>query len=60
VWSKGRYCSEYFNREGQLRNIRQLRYWPLEDVLRDKYGFSRREVRGPRGWEQAEGPRGSG
>jgi len=26
---------------GELRHINKLRYWPLEDVLHDKYEFSR-------------------
>ncbi|KZV94237.1 kinase-like protein [Exidia glandulosa HHB12029] len=32
---------DFFNSRGELRNIHSLRYWPLEDVLREKYLFSR-------------------
>ncbi|KAF8256547.1 kinase-like domain-containing protein [Lactarius quietus] len=37
----GKYSSRFFNRKGELRHINKLRYWPLEDVLHDKYEFSR-------------------
>lgn len=29
----------YFNRRGALRHIKSLRYWGLDDVLRQKYHF---------------------
>ena len=28
---------ELFNRKGELKNIRKLKFWPLEDVLFSKY-----------------------
>ncbi|KAI0261768.1 kinase-like domain-containing protein [Gloeopeniophorella convolvens] len=37
----GKYSSRFFNRKGELRHINKLRYWPLEDVLHDKYEFAR-------------------
>ena len=33
----GRYSKEYFNKRGQLRNIKQLKPWDLYHVLTDKY-----------------------
>ncbi|CAF1081421.1 unnamed protein product [Rotaria sordida] len=33
----GRYSKEFFNRRGQLRNIKQLKPWDLYHVLTDKY-----------------------
>ena len=41
------YGKQYFNGRGDLRNIpmTRLRPWPLEDVLRDKYLFSRRRAK---------------
>ncbi|KAL6967110.1 non-specific serine,threonine protein kinase [Sarracenia purpurea var. burkii] len=36
----GRYSRDYFNRYGDLRHIRRLRFWPLNKVLREKYDFS--------------------
>jgi serine/threonine-protein kinase SRPK3 len=39
----GKYSGEFFNRKGELRHIHKLRFWPLEDVLHDKYLLSREE-----------------
>ena len=36
----GKYSSEIFNRRGELRNIHKLRYWPLDQVLTEKYNHS--------------------
>ncbi|KAI4378693.1 hypothetical protein MLD38_016137 [Melastoma candidum] len=36
----GRYSREFFNRYGDLRHIRRLRFWPLNKVLMEKYEFS--------------------
>ena len=40
----GKRGSQYFNRRGELHHIHQLKFWPLEDVLRDKYRFSRQDA----------------
>lgn len=40
-----RYSREVFTREGRLRHIHRLNYWPLEKVLEEKYKFPRAEVR---------------
>jgi serine/threonine-protein kinase SRPK3 len=40
----GKNSSEYFNHKGELRHIHRLKYWSLEDVLHDKYGYRRREA----------------
>lgn len=44
VWSAGKRGKDFFTRTGELRRIRKLRFWPLDAVLREKYGFSREEV----------------
>ena len=44
VASTGKHAREYFNRNGKLRHIRKLRYWPLEDVLAEKYDLPEDEV----------------
>lgn len=43
---RGDFTRELFTKKGQLRNIRHkdLDFWPLEDVLREKYRFERREA----------------
>lgn len=33
----GKYAKKFFNSRGQLRNISKLKYWPLQDVLTEKY-----------------------
>lgn len=35
----GRYTRTFFNTKGQLRNISKLKFWPLKDVLTEKYKF---------------------
>ncbi|CAN8301029.1 unnamed protein product [Cochlearia groenlandica] len=40
----GRYSRDYFNRQGDLRHIRRLRFWPLSKVLKEKYDFSEEDA----------------
>ncbi|KAD7479678.1 hypothetical protein R6Q59_008498 [Mikania micrantha] len=40
----GRYSRELFNRHGDLRHIRRLRFWPLHKVLKEKYEFSEQDA----------------
>lgn len=40
----GRYSREFFNRYGDLRHIRRLRFWPLNKVLMEKYDFSEQDA----------------
>lgn len=37
ITSMGERSSDFFNRKGQLRRVKDLRYWPLEEVLIEKY-----------------------
>ncbi|KAJ1993114.1 serine/threonine protein kinase, CMGC [Coemansia spiralis] len=39
----GRYSSEFFNRRGELRHIRRLHPFPLQEILHVEHGFSRRD-----------------
>ena len=45
MYEKGKYARDYFNRNGELRHIKKLRYWPLDRVLVEKYKLSEEEVR---------------
>ncbi|ABO98079.1 predicted protein [Ostreococcus lucimarinus CCE9901] len=36
----GKYSKEFFNRNGELRHIRSLKFWPCERVLMEKYNMS--------------------
>ncbi|CAO2839424.1 unnamed protein product [Amaranthus hypochondriacus] len=40
----GRYSRDFFNRYGDLRHIRRLRFWPLSKVLVEKYEFSEQDA----------------
>ncbi|GKU93939.1 hypothetical protein SLEP1_g7490 [Rubroshorea leprosula] len=40
----GRYSRDFFNRHGDLRHIRRLRFWPLNKVLTEKYDFSEQDA----------------
>ena len=36
----GKYSKEFFSQKGELRNIKDLRFWELPSVLQSKYEFS--------------------
>ncbi|KAL6637853.1 hypothetical protein ACP70R_025425 [Stipagrostis hirtigluma subsp. patula] len=40
----GRYSRDFFNRYGDLRHIRRLRFWPLNKVLMEKYEFTEKNA----------------
>jgi serine/threonine-protein kinase SRPK3 len=40
----GRYSREFFNRHGELRHIRDLRFWPHHKILTEKYNFSEQDA----------------
>ncbi|KAL8168186.1 hypothetical protein V2J09_009685 [Rumex salicifolius] len=40
----GRYSRDFFNRHGDLRHIRRLRFWPMDKVLAEKYEFSEQDA----------------
>jgi len=44
VTSVGKKAQQYFDKRGNLHHIHQLKYWPLKDVLHDKYRFSKQEA----------------
>lgn len=45
VSEKGKHAHEFFNRNGELRHIKKLKFWPLDQVLTEKYRLPEREVR---------------
>lgn len=45
VWMSGKNSKEFFQRDGKLRHIDRLKYWPLKSVLVDKYDLPKEEVR---------------
>ncbi|KAG2439651.1 hypothetical protein HXX76_005001 [Chlamydomonas incerta] len=46
VYEKGKFSRDYFNRNGELRHIKKLRFWPLDRVLVEKYKLSEEEAAG--------------
>ncbi|BDA45693.1 probable SRSF protein kinase 2 [Coccomyxa sp. Obi] len=44
VAATGKYAKDFFNRHGELRHIKKLRFWPLEAVLREKYDMPEAEA----------------
>ena len=40
----GKYSKNFFNRKGELKHIKALKYWPVEDVLAEKYHFSSKDA----------------
>ncbi|KAI3442885.1 Protein kinase domain-containing protein [Psidium guajava] len=40
----GRYSRDFFNRYGDLRHIRRLRFWPLNKVLLEKYELNQQDA----------------
>ncbi len=45
VYEKGKHASEFFTRQGELRHIKRLKFWPLDKVFTEKYHMDSREVR---------------
>ena len=39
----GKYSKNFFDRKGNLKHIKQLKFWPVEEVLHDKYHFSQED-----------------
>ena len=45
LWSgPGTRTRTYYTRTGELRHIKRLKFWPLDRVLREKYGLPAGEV----------------
>lgn len=40
----GKYAANFFNRKGDLRYIKNLKFWPLRDVFTEKYKFSEKNA----------------
>merc|ERR1712151_738112 len=42
----GKYSRNFFDKKGNLKNIKQLKFWPIQDVLVEKYHFSETDAQG--------------
>jgi serine/threonine-protein kinase SRPK3 len=45
ITQSGKFAGDYFNRRGELRNIRKLKPWPLAEVLKEKYQFAEKDAK---------------
>lgn len=41
----GKYSKNYFDKKGNLKHIKQLKFWPIEHVLREKYHFTKQDAK---------------
>lgn len=37
----GKHSKKFFDKKGGLKHIKQLKFWPIQDVLREKYHFAK-------------------
>ena len=40
----GKYSKNFFDRKGTLKHIKQLKFWPVQEVLCEKYHFERKDA----------------
>jgi serine/threonine-protein kinase SRPK3 len=40
----GKHSKNFFDTKGNLKHIKQLKFWPVQDVLREKYHFKKEEA----------------
>jgi len=40
----GRYSANFFDKRGNLKHIKQLKFWPVQDVLQEKYNFRKSDA----------------
>ncbi len=51
MYEKGKHARDYFTARGELRHIKKLKFWPMSEVLGDKYRLPEDEVGGwGEGW----------
>lgn len=41
---EGKYSKTFFDKRGNLKHIKELKFWPVQDVLMEKYHFPREEA----------------
>lgn len=40
----GKYSKNFFDKRGNLKSIKQLKFWPVQDVLTEKYHFAKEDA----------------
>jgi serine/threonine-protein kinase SRPK3 len=46
IASSGTRSKDYFDRYGDLKRVRRLKFWPLDRVLVERYSFSEPDAKG--------------
>mmetsp|Transcript_4373 Transcript_4373/g.10545 ORF Transcript_4373/g.10545 Transcript_4373/m.10545 type:complete len:1042 (+) Transcript_4373:275-3400(+) len=41
---EGKYAKQFFDKKGSLKHIKSLKFWPIQDVLIEKYHFSKEDA----------------
>lgn len=41
---EGKFSKSFFDKRGNLKHIKQLKFWPIQDVLMEKYHFPKHEA----------------
>ena len=41
---EGKYSKQFFDKKGGLKHIKTLKFWPIQDVLCEKYHFAREDA----------------
>jgi serine/threonine protein kinase len=42
----GKYSKQFFDKKGNLKHIKSLKFWPIQEVLMEKYHFSKEDANG--------------
>mmetsp|Transcript_3910 Transcript_3910/g.9475 ORF Transcript_3910/g.9475 Transcript_3910/m.9475 type:complete len:1074 (+) Transcript_3910:420-3641(+) len=42
----GKYSKQFFDKKGGLKHIKSLKFWPIQEVLMEKYHFSKEDANG--------------
>jgi serine/threonine-protein kinase SRPK3 len=40
----GKYSKQFFDKKGNLKHIKSLKFWPIREVLGEKYHFSKEDA----------------
>jgi len=43
---EGKYAKQFFDKKGSLKHIKSLKFWPIQEVLIEKYHFSKEDANG--------------
>eukprot|EP00535_Pseudo-nitzschia_heimii_P010784 CAMPEP_0197197190 /NCGR_PEP_ID=MMETSP1423-20130617/32737_1 /TAXON_ID=476441 /ORGANISM="Pseudo-nitzschia heimii, Strain UNC1101" /LENGTH=1030 /DNA_ID=CAMNT_0042651007 /DNA_START=343 /DNA_END=3435 /DNA_ORIENTATION=- len=41
---EGKYAKQFFDKKGSLKHIKSLKFWPIQDVLVEKYHFAKEDA----------------